>query len=62
MHGNGVIIKDSSGAFIAAHSQRGDYAVDPYVGELLAARDGLLLGVLKFNSIQSKSAKSIQSK
>ena len=43
LQGLGAITRDANGGFIAARSQRGDGMLDPYIGELLAAKVGLFL-------------------
>ena len=41
--GLGAVIRGSNRSFLAARAQNNDGEVDPYVGELLVARAGLLL-------------------
>ena len=46
-YGIGIIIRDDAGSFVVAHSQQIQRLVDPYRGELMAAKAGTLFA-LKF--------------
>ena len=54
-----MVIRDATGRFIAARSHRGDDLVDSYVGELLAAKAGLIRA--RDLGLQEVELKGIQS-